>query len=153
MPKKQNKHIIFDMNTGKATWLKHPKHVITTLHSYSYEGKDELCVMFTLGEEGKIKLLIKNEGDVTSNFLFLHTPNDYILFSKSGIKGKLFTLELSIEKNIGNTIVLEKSGQRLKFIDVENDNDLITISNQAFQGSASFGALSSGKGKTYIEVF
>lgn len=139
------------MNTGKATWIEHPKHVITTLHSYKYEGKDDLCVMFTLGEEGSITLLSKCEGSRESEFIFLHTPNDYIILDKNGIRGKLFTVDISIPMEIGNTIVFEKKNEEISFN--SDGRTLFTISNPAFLGSASFGIRSKGTGKEYIEVF
>lgn len=139
------------MNTGKATWLKHPKHVITTLHSYSYEGKGDLCVMFTLGEEGTMSLYTKCEGERESELLLLHTPNDYLLLSSKGIRGTMFSLSFDIPMEIGNKIVLKKEKEELFFFD--GDKCIFKLSNPAFLGSTSFGVISKGKGKNYIEVF
>ena len=139
------------MNTSKATWLKHPRPIVTTLHSFLYEGTESLFVMFTLGEEGEMKLVAISEKEAISEFIFLHTPNDYLVFNKSGISGKLFTVDIDIKKDIDSSIILKKNKERLTFI--SDDKELISIANPAFLGSASFGVRAKGNGKTYIEIF
>ena len=139
------------MNTSKAIWIKHPKHVITTLHSYTYEGKDNLCVMFTLPEKGEMTLSTANEKDAKSRLLLLHTPNDYLLFSETGIKGKMFSLDIDIPLSIERKIVFKKDNEKLEFYSA--NKCILTLSNPAFLGSASFGVISEGTGKTYIEIF
>lgn len=139
------------MNTGKATWLKHPKHVLTTLHSYTYEGKDDLAVMFTVGETGEISLLAKCEKDAHAKLVLLHTPNDYLIFSDGLIEGKMFEVEYKIPSSFSEKIVLKKDNERITF--VSEEKTILEIANSAFKGSASFGVIASGAGKTYIEVF
>ena len=139
------------MNTSKATWIRHPRPIVTTLHSFSYEGKESLCVMFTLGEEGEFKLSAKADGEKSFDFLFLHTPNDYLIFDKKGIHGKLFTVDIDIPMEIESNIILKKEKEKLVFYD--SNKQLIAISNPAFLGSASFGLEAKGNGKIYIEVF
>lgn len=139
------------MNTGKAIWLRHPKHVLTTLHSYTYEGKDDLCVMFTLGESGEMSLFTKCEKDAKAKMVFLHTPNDYLIFSNGIIEGKLFEVEYRIHSSFDSRISLKKEGMKLSFI--SDGKVVLEISNPAFMGSASFGVISEGIGKTYIEIF
>lgn len=140
------------MNTKKAFWVKRPKSFIKIdLHSFSWtENEDNSSVYWTLGEEGFVRLEVESEG-ADWDFVMLHTPSDYLRFSKNEIISSFFSLNSSLPFQQPRSLTMEKNGSSVSFL---SDEELvIKIENPAFLGSASFGIVAKGKGKIKVSVF
>lgn len=139
------------MNTKKAIWVRFPGNISITLHSFTYTSEKEGFVLFTIGEEDKIELTLKAEESASAAFVLFHTPSDWIEFNKDGISFSLFGGKGFFPCKIGEKITFIKEKENLSFFSEERL--IFSTSDPAFLGSASFGARTRGKGKTYIEVF
>lgn len=139
------------MNTKKAIWLRYPENLSITLHSYTYSSKREGFVLFPIGEEDKIELKIKAEDSAEASFVLLHTPSDIIEFKKDGIYSSFFGLDSFYACPMPEKLTLIKKKESLSFYSEEKL--ILSISNPAFELSASFGARTRAEGKVYIEVF
>ena len=140
------------MNTKKAIWVKRPKTYITIdLHSFSWDVDDSSSVFWTIGEVGVIDLRAVYDDSVSLDFVLLHTPNDYVRFTKFGIYSSFFGFSSYIPSYSLNSLLLKKEGSSLSFYN--DDKLLLKIENPAFLGSASFGFEVKGKGKVKLSVF
>ena len=69
----------------------------------------------------------------------LHTKEDRIIISKERMDIKFFSLKESINRKVGDVLVIEKKGDRISFNG--EDETIFEIENSAFLCSASFGFL------------
>ncbi|MBQ0070536.1 MAG: hypothetical protein KBS81_01550 [Spirochaetales bacterium] len=140
------------MNTKKAIWVKRPhSYIKTSLHTYSYNNDEESSVFFTVGEEGNISLQAQATEDATVAFVFLHTPSDYIAFSKNGLEYSFFGAKAHIMLKSFDRIEMRKLGERIAFF--AGEEEILSMENPAFLGSASFGVRATGAGHVEISVF
>lgn len=140
------------MNTKKAFWVKRPKSYITIdLHSFSWTEDGESSVFWTIGEEGEFELSALFDESITLDFVLLHTPSDYVRFSKDGIYSSFFSLSSFLPSPSFSSIRLKKDKSVISFY--SGEALIYKIENPAFLGSASFGFEIKGKGKIKINVF
>ncbi len=139
------------MNTKKAIWLRYPKNLEITLHSYTYSSETEGFVLFTIAEDDKIELTLNSDESADASFVLFHTPSDTVEFRKDGIYTSFFGLESFHSLPRPKKITLIKEKESLSFYSEEKL--ILRLKNPAFALSASFGARTRGKGKVYIEVF
>lgn len=140
------------MNTKKAFWVKRPSGYITIdLHSFSWTEDGESSVFWTVGEEGVFALNASYDDSISFDFVLLHTPSDYVRFTKDGIYSSFFSLSSFIPAPSYNSIVFRKDKSSISFY--SDDVLLYKIENPAFLGSASFGCEIKGKGKVRLTVF
>ena len=134
------------MNTKKALWVKRPKSFINIdLHSFSWTEEENSSVFWTVGEEGEISLRRINDESVDVDFVLLHTPSDFVRFTKKGILSSFFSLTSF------TSLRMKKESATISFF--SEDALVYKIENPAFLGSASFGFEIKGKGKVKLEVF
>ena len=134
------------MNTKKALWVKRPKSFINIdLHSFSWTEEENSSVFWTVGEEGEISLRRSNDESVDVDFVLLHTPSDFVRFTKKGILSSFFSLTSF------TSLRMKKESATISFF--SEDTLVYKIENPAFLGSASFGFEIKGKGKVKLEVF
>ena len=129
------------MNIKKAQWIKKPFQIDKVdLHTLSFTNKEESSVFFILGEEGRFTLSYCVTSSILAEFVFLHTANDYIVFSENEIRLSFFGLESQHNVNIS-----------LKSIEIVKE--ILRIRNIAFSGSSSFGLRFKGEGRAEISVW
>ena len=140
------------MNTKKALWVKRPKSYITIdLHSFSWTEDGESSVFWTIGEEGEFELKAQYDDSVSLDYVLLHTPSDYVKFSKDGIYSSFFSLSSFIPSPSFSSIRFKKEETVISFY--SGEELIYKIKNPAFLGSASFGFEIKGKGKVNLKVF
>ena len=140
------------MNTKKALWVKRPKSFINIdLHSFSWTEEENSCVFWTVGEEGEISLRRSNDESVDVDFVLLHTPSDFVRFTKKGILSSFFSLTSFTPLSSFTSLRMKKESATISFF--SEDTLVYKIENPAFLGSASFGFEIKGKGKVKLEVF
>ena len=140
------------MNTKKALWVKRPKSFINIdLHSFSWTEEENSSVFWTVGEEGEISLRRSNDESVDVDFVLLHTPSDFVRFTKKVILSSFFSLSSFTPLSSFTSLRMKKESATISFF--SEDALVYKIENPAFLGSASFGFEIKGKGKVKLEVF
>ena len=140
------------MNTKKALWVKRPKSFINIdLHSFSWTEEENSSVFWTEGEEGEISLRRSNDESVDVDFVLLHTPSDFVRFTKQGLLSSFFSLTSFTPLSSFTSLRMKKESATISFF--SDDALVYKIENPAFLGSASFGFEIKGKGKVKLEVF
>ena len=124
------------MQIKKTDWIECPERVKVRAHSLTFKASKRCAVLYTLDKEGSLKLIRHND---TVSFLMLHTKEDRIIISKERMDIKFFSLKESINRKVGDVLVIEKKGERISFNG--EDENIFEIENSAFLCSASFGFL------------
>ena len=141
------------MNIKKAQWIKKPFQIDKVdLHTLSFTNKEESSVFFILGEEGRFTLSYCVTSSILAEFVFLHTANDYIVFSENEIRLSFFGLESKHNVNISlKSIEIVKEDDTVIFL--SEKREILRIRNRAFSGSISFGLRFKGEGRAEISVW
>ena len=104
-----------------------------------------------MGEEGEISLRRSNDESVDVDFVLLHTPSDFVRFTKKGILSSFFSLTSFTPLSSFTSLRMKKESATISFF--SDDALVYKIENPAFLGSASFGFEIKGNGKVKLEVF
>ena len=124
------------MQIKKTDWINKPEKVITRAHSLRFTTDKRTIVLYTLEEEGNLKLIRHSK---STSFVMLHTKEDRIIFSDNCIDVKFFGLKERISKETGDILQIEKKKNMITF---SSENEvLLEISAPPFSSSASFGFL------------
>ncbi len=125
------------MQIKKIDWINKPEKVRVSAHSLSFKAERRCAALYTLEEEGKLALIRHNSETVS--FLMLHTKNDRIIFRKDHADMKFSSLSEWIYLSIPDEIRVRKEGKKIVFSSATSA--LLTLENDAFFSSASFGFL------------
>lgn len=137
----------------KAQWLKKPVSFTSlSLHGTSFMNSGKSSVFFTIGESATLKLSATLSSPLSVSFVFLHTPEDKIIFSNGKVYISFFGFRS--EHNMFKAITelkIDKNGDEIIFS--SEDEVVLKIKNPAFFSSSSFGIEIDGTGPAGIEVW
>lgn len=137
----------------KAQWLKKPVSFTSlSLHGTSFMNSGKSSVFFTIGESDTLTLSASPADPLNVSFIFLHTPEDKIIFSSGKVYISFFGFKS--EHNMFKPITelkIDKNGDEITFS--SDDEVILKIKNPAFFSSSSFGIEIDGIGAAGIEVW